>query len=90
MSGCERDGLIVVHGTIVDSSPGGLRIALAHDADIDPGFVADVIVSRSIGEVRHLVMRALAIEGRTLRASFLDPATVDPAEWQADPAEPAV
>jgi hypothetical protein len=81
VSGSDRHGLVILTGTIVDTSPGGLRIMLSGETAIDPSFVADIIVSRAVGTFRHLVVRALEVDGRTLRAAFVDPATVDPSDW---------
>ena len=82
VSGTDRNGLVVVRGTIVDTSPGGLRIDLEAESGLDPEFVPDAVLTRAAGRTRHLVLRLLAVEGRTLRATFVDPPTVDPAEWE--------
>jgi len=81
VSGSGPNGLVVMQGTIVNVGPGGVAVELAADPDLDPGLVPDVVLTRSTGSVRHLVVRALAIEGRLLRAAFLDPPTLDPDEW---------
>lgn len=81
MTGTDRDRLVVATGTITDTSPGGLGIVLSGDLGLDLAFVADVVVTRSIGSIRHLLVRALAFEGGALRAAFVDPPTVEPAEW---------
>jgi hypothetical protein len=81
ISGTNHQGLVVVHGTIINTGPGGLAVELVADADFDPEFVPDVVMTRSAGTIRHLVLRALALEGRILRAAFIDPPMVDPSEW---------
>lgn len=90
MSGNDRQGLVVLQGTVVNTSPGGMRIAFDSTPGIDPDVMPDVVVTRSIGETRHLVMRVLAVEDRTIRASFIDPPTVDPSEWLVTTARTAV
>lgn len=81
VSGNDRQGLVVLQGTVVNTGPGGMRIAFESTPNIDPDMMTDVVVTRSVGDTRHLVMRVLAVEDRTIRASFIDPPTIDPSEW---------
>jgi hypothetical protein len=78
VSGTDRHGLVVIQGTIVNTSPGGVRIAFTSEPTLDPALAPDVVVTRSTGDTRHLVMRVLAVEDHTIRASFVDPPAVDP------------